>query len=199
MRGNVRMLGSVFGFKGRIGRVRYLLSCMAVGPALVFLLVALLFAFGFHPADRTSFAKPVVLALLAVGPLWFWISLSLQACRVRDIGLDPVPTLLGWFGVNFVLRLFDGLGGVGRAAGGHHAHPLVMLQVGLSFVGMFALLLWPGRRAGDGGDSFGGEGDADPPAPPAWRAPVATLRPGASPSFGRRGLSSARTGAFPTR
>ena len=80
------MLASIFGFKGRIGRIRYLLSLMALGPALVFAFVALMFAFGFHLGDKAAMMKSIVLAALAVGPLWFWTSLSLQACRIRDIG-----------------------------------------------------------------------------------------------------------------
>lgn len=194
------MLDSVFGFKGRIGRVRYLLSCMALGPALLFLFVALLFAFGFHPSVRGSFIKPMILAGLAVVPLWFWTSLSLQACRLRDIGLDPVPALATWMGLNFVLRLFDQVVVRSQIGTAHVVDPIGAIQLMLGGLVALALLLWPGWRGedDDGGADLDDEGRAPPT--PTYRLPVAVqpVTPAAT-GFGRRGLSPGRTGSFPAR
>ena len=184
------MLETVFGFKGRIGRVRYLLSAFALGFGVLFSFVFLLFAFGFHPSDKSSFLKPVIMAGLIVLPLNLWVSLSLQACRFRDIGWNPTAAILGWFGLDVVCQVLT----VVSAGGGHGSHSiglggsLIMLAL-LSKLGI--LLFWPGRTH-DFDDVFGGE-PLSAPAPthpsPATPRPLTNGRVAvASGGFGRRGL-----------
>ena len=186
------MLETAFGFKGRIGRVRYLLSALALGFVLLFSFAFLLFAFGFHPADRSSFLKPIILTSLIVLPFNLWVGLSLQACRFRNIGWNPIVAILGWFGFNLICQVMTVVG----AGAGHGLHgmglggPLIMLSL-LSKMGV--LLLWPGasydfdnRIGGDPGLSA--PAVAANPSSPTQRPLSAARIAVASGGFGRRGL-----------
>ena len=182
------MFGSVFGFKGRIGRVRYLLSCLGLGPALLIAFILLMFAFGFHPGDKAAVGRAVGLAALIVAPVYFWAALSLQSCRFRDIGWSPAAVIVGWMGFNVLLQLL-------ARASGHagSAHTAVVALITLANLFMTGVLLfWPGQRLDrDYDDIFGGEGAQPAPAAPVRLAPRMPSAAGASAApagFGRRGL-----------
>ena len=182
------MFGSVFGFKGRIGRLRYFLSCLGLGPALLTAFVLLMFAFGFHPGDKAAVGRSVGLAALIVAPIYLWAALSLQCCRFRDIGWSPVAAIVGWVGLNVVLQLLALASG--HAGSAHTALVTFISLVNLIMTGV--LLFWPGQRLDpDYDDVFGGESMQPAPAAPVRLAPrtPSHARTAAVPAgFGRRGL-----------
>ncbi len=184
------MLAAFFKFRGRMGRVRFLLSCLALGPALVFAFVFLMFAFGFHAADKSTYLKSIGLAALAVLPVHFWISLSLQSCRIRDIGWNPVAVILGWMGFSFAVQLFVTVSAAASAHGLHpHPAPAAMMLLGLFNLAMVGVLLcWPGKRIDDDAASPGTAWSVTPDVPSPPR-PVPTARLARNTGgFGRRGL-----------
>ncbi len=184
------MLAALLTFRGRICRIKFLLSCLALGPALVFAFVFLMFIFGFHAADKSTYLKSIGLAALVVLPVNFWTSLSLQSCRIRDIGWNPVAVILGWMGFNFVFQLFV-TASAAASAHGLPPHPATgaMMLLGLfNFAMIGVLFCWPGARADDDAASPGAAWSVTPNVPSAPR-PIPTARLSPSPGgFGRRGL-----------
>ncbi len=177
------MLASLLKFKGRLGRLRYFLTCLALGPVLVVAFVALMLVFGLHPgAGRAVNFKALGLAGVVVVPLWFWTSLSLQACRIRDIGWSPLWTILGVFGLGLIDRVLA-MSVPALSIGHLHQITVLGVAVNLSFAGV--LLFWPGGAGPvDGADA---DWTAEPPAPSPPRA-AAFGAPAAVSGFGRRGL-----------
>ena len=184
------MLSSLFGFKGRIGRLRYFTTCLVLGPALAAAFIALMLVTGFRAgAGMTANLMSLGLAALVVVPAWLWTSLSLQTCRIRDIGWNPLFVILGWVGLEVLDRL-AAMGDPALALGPLHQNTLFGVVVNLGFAGV--LLFWPG----DDGKGLEARWDGAFPAEPEPQQPVAAAprvaapyRPATgAPSFGRRGL-----------
>ena len=203
------MIGTFFGFGGRIGRLQYFGCSLVLGVGVV---VLAMFSFAgalSHSAGKGADAAAAAasfLPLLILLPVFLWASLALQAKRIRDIGWNPAVVIPLWMVVSTAAGLTGVLGGKGSglaALGG-------LINLAMSGV----LLLWPGdgRRHEDGGDRWSlpdtgvyhevaplraaparVPGDppshlVPPPVRPAARiAPPARLQgPG---GFGRRGTS----------
>ncbi|MDE1995087.1 MAG: DUF805 domain-containing protein, partial [Rhizobiaceae bacterium] len=84
------MIGNLFCFSGRIGRLRFFLWSVVFVPVAFFLMLlflTLLFALGFHFDGSKTTALMILLPVLAV---FFWTQLSLQVARIRDIGWKPL-------------------------------------------------------------------------------------------------------------
>jgi uncharacterized membrane protein YhaH (DUF805 family) len=189
------MLGAIFSFRGRLNRIQYFLGCCGAGAGLVVLLM-IVGGLAFAAAGGHSEGPPSMLAivvvglaiLVLVGPLYVWISFSLQARRFRDIGWEPVVVIPGWIGVNIIDRLAV-MGAPQIAIMPGAGISWLTVIVGLFFSG--ALLFWPGRSESDDvaavfDDVPAPPGRAIPPAP-APAAPRWSPAP-ASTGFGRRGL-----------
>jgi uncharacterized membrane protein YhaH (DUF805 family) len=131
------MLGFLFGFNARLGRLHYFLA--SIGLAVV--MVVLCIAVGSHLYHN----KSLTLAQMAwpiVALIVFFIaaSLSLQCMRIRDIGWDPVCVMPTWIAIGIVDHLvatkfpalsFDPMH-TGTVVGG-------LLNLGM----WLALLFWP--------------------------------------------------------
>lgn len=206
------MLSTFFGFGGRIGRLRYFVSSIALGIAMVFLV-----AFAFVGAITQSGGKGSgsvlsgFVPLLFIAPLFLWSSLALQAKRIRDIGWNPAMVIPAWMTISVfatMLTVFTG----GKGGG------LSMLGGMINLTMSIVLLAWPGDGNRDDGGAFGtyhapeplryheppplrqkparvpGE-DAPGLVPPRVRAASPPPRPVMAPpvrgpgGFGRRGLS----------
>jgi len=197
------MLGAVFSFRGRVNRLQYLAGCVGLGVGVVLLAVIVLGgAVVSAGSDKSAMLKAGLVGLLfliVVVPLYLWISLSLQARRLRDIGWEPIFVIPALF-VFDILDRFLALGA-----------PQIAVTPGLmsmSWLGVcvnlgltLCLFFWPGRPEFDVASVFDDEpppartSPARPaPTPVATRAPVpsrpAAPRPVASApaGFGRRGL-----------
>ncbi|MBB5575800.1 DUF805 domain-containing protein [Rhizobium paranaense] len=91
------MIGNLFCFQGRIGRLKYFLWGYIFLPGAIFLtmlILPFLFIFGFHFDGSKTTALMIVVPAVAV---FLWTHLSLQVARIRDIGWNPmviVPAML---------------------------------------------------------------------------------------------------------
>lgn len=195
------MLAAVFSFRGRLNRIQYFLGCWGLGTAMVVLVVVGFVAIlGGRGADQASLLKAGLaglLFLLVLGPIYFWVSFSLQARRFRDIGWNPVFVIPAWIGAGILDRL--AVMGAPQIA--------VIDGAGVSWFGLIlnlflagCLLFWPGRPPFDVAAVFDevppprqprGPSPSQPQGQPAMaRASAPFVRP-ASPTpagFGRRGL-----------
>ncbi|MDL2410452.1 hypothetical protein PY650_33700 [Rhizobium calliandrae] len=91
------MIDSLFCFRGRVGRLRFFLYGFIIVPVaffLMFLFLPALYVFGLHlDASRSTTLMAVVPPVAG----FFWMQLSIQAARIRDIGWKPgviIPALL---------------------------------------------------------------------------------------------------------
>jgi len=187
------MLGAVFSFRGRLNRIQYFLGSWALGTVTIVLaLIVVVGVAGSRGMDQANLLRAgvtVLIALLAIGPVYFWISFSLQARRFRDIGWEPVFVIPAWVGLDVVDRLaVYGAPQIAVVQGMGASWLGLLLNLGLGL----CLLFWPGRKFEDIASVF----DDAPPPPsrvPASAAPAA--RPATQWSsnpvrtgFGRRGL-----------
>ena len=176
------MLGFLFGFNARLGRLHYFLATIAVAvvmTVLCFLVALALFQTmprgGQLPFDLMTWP------IIGLGTLFFLISFTLQSMRIRDIGWDPVcviPTWIAILVVDFaVARKFPGL-----SLGPEHYGTVVGGLVNL--VTTLALLFWP---SGDF-DGSAPEIRSPDPTPRAGRASAAVERIArvTNSEFGRR-------------
>jgi uncharacterized membrane protein YhaH (DUF805 family) len=110
------MLGFLFGFNARLGRMHYFLA--TIGLAVVT-------------------AWPTIAAMVFFG----WATLTLQAMRIRDIGWDPVCVIPAWIALVIVDNVV-----AGRIPAWSLGHDHQGTAVGalVNFVLFLALMFWPG-------------------------------------------------------
>lgn len=192
------MLGTFFGFGGRLGRLQYLGYAtllgvgfwMLVGLSLLTALTSLSGSGGGKGGGLGAMLLPLVILV----PLFGWSSLALQAKRIRDIGWNPAVVIPAWMVVTTVALFATLLAG---ATGKGHPSLLGMVNLPMTAV----LLLWPGVERNSG---FGSSYHEPEPlarhdhALPVARTPMVAkpvVRPASPPpvrgpgGFGRRGLS----------
>ena len=98
------MLGFIFGFNVRIGRLHYFLATIVLAvvmTAIAFALASYLFEQlprGSTPTGNDLLTWPVI----AAGLFFMWGTLNLQAMRIRDIGWDPVCVIPAWITIIIV-------------------------------------------------------------------------------------------------
>lgn len=91
------MLGFIFGFNARLGRLQFFLASLALGVITVILAVAVAFAVAAMAPQKSVLAISVpILAVIGISLL---ANLMLQAMRFRDIGWDPVCVIPAWIAV----------------------------------------------------------------------------------------------------
>jgi uncharacterized membrane protein YhaH (DUF805 family) len=100
------MLGFLFGFNARLGRLHYFLSTIA----LAVVMTAVCFAIAGYAIQSTPrgmdlsaglIAWPVIVSVL----VFLWITFTLQSMRIRDIGWDPVCVIPVWIALLIVDKL----------------------------------------------------------------------------------------------
>ncbi|THV22522.1 DUF805 domain-containing protein [Peteryoungia ipomoeae] len=195
------MLEAVFMFRGRVNRLQYFLA------GIFFCLLGVgLWVLGILAIDPAEEAEGI-LPLLLLGVVLLWIGLSLQAARIRDIGLSPLLVILG-LGVAYFLL------GIGEQVAGDASLKSLFSagSIGLQIVSSLFLLLMPGTGTTPDDpmlEPYGREAlssqtrmtQMDLPArssqsvtsqryspPPASAVASARSQAGARASFGRRGL-----------
>ena len=190
------MLETVFSFSGRINRLQYFASIVALTAALF--VPVLVIGFGLIAHGGVG-AKPPLATLALMGlffllaiPPFLWVSFSLQARRFRDIGWNPLYVIPGWI----VFDVFDRA--IAQAVpalsmGRLYHQTWIGLAIGLALG--CALLFWPGRAEDDDDAPATGTSwmrpSEPPPAAPAVTAtytPAPSPAASATPRFGRRGL-----------
>jgi uncharacterized membrane protein YhaH (DUF805 family) len=95
------MLGLVFGFNARIGRLQYFLGSVALAIFITMVIFAIAFSAvhgspGLHASAREILLSQLKWPLIAVGAIFVLMSFMLQSMRFRDIGWDPVCVIPGW-------------------------------------------------------------------------------------------------------
>jgi uncharacterized membrane protein YhaH (DUF805 family) len=192
------MLAAIFSFRGRVNRIQYFLGSWGLGMAIVVLAVILFIgALGGRspdqPQNMAGLGLTALFCIVFLGPIYLWVSFSLQARRFRDIGWEPTVVIPAWIGLDLLDRLAVWA-----------APPIAVTpESGVSWFGLLlslglggCLLFWPGRPPFDVAAVFD---DVPPPSQPSGpprgqptmaRATVPAARPvGAAPAgFGRRGL-----------
>jgi uncharacterized membrane protein YhaH (DUF805 family) len=123
------MLAAVFSFRGRLNRRQYFLGNIAVGLVLALLAATVIGFIELAPTARPAMTMDVTAVLLVIAaPLAVWSAVSLQARRLRDIGLEPLLVIPLW------------IASLGLA----EIQPMLAVSISLA---LFACLYgWPGRR-----------------------------------------------------
>ena len=178
------MLGFVFGFNARLGRLHYFLA--TIGLAVLMTVICFVIAgHAYRPGQPISPADlmgwPTLIAMVFFGVMSF----TLQSMRIRDIGWDPVCVIPMWIAIVVVDKLIAGKIPAWSLGQEHHGTIVGALFNAALFL---ALTFWPS------GDYEDPTFDATPPRQPETSsrgdgaAAVATIRlgRGAGQGFGRR-------------
>jgi len=159
-----RMLGILFGFNMRVGRLQYFLATIGLGIVML----AVLFAIAAATAQGSPQQMLTALGSWQIGLtviFFIWLSLMLQSMRFRDIGWDPVCVVPLWIAIMVVDHLVA-IKVPGWALTMKHSGTVVgaLINLGLGL----ALLFWP-----SGHDQAPADRTYDPPSP--RRAPASAL------------------------
>jgi uncharacterized membrane protein YhaH (DUF805 family) len=182
----ISMLGFLFGFNARIGRLHFFFSTIVVTIMMVAIYIAAI-TYAFQTAPKEKVPSPTSGPIFAAAILYTWLTVTLQSMRFRDIGWDPACVLPAWIAVVIV----DGLVATRFPAMslGHERGTIFGALVNLSLI--LALLFCPsGAQDGPAPTSDEPVRTPDPPPHrPAADPPAAPemSRPATS-GFGRRGL-----------
>jgi len=163
------MLGFLFGFNARLGRLHFFLGTIVlavVTTAICFALAAILFQQmprGYRPTEADLMTWPFIAAMVFFG----FVTFSLQAMRIRDIGWDPVCVIPAWIAAALVDSMIAGKFPSWSVGHDHHG-TVVGALINLLLFG--ALLFWPS------GDYDGSTpGFSAPPRMPDGLSPRASV------------------------
>jgi uncharacterized membrane protein YhaH (DUF805 family) len=181
------MLGFLFGFNARLGRLHYFFA--TIGLAVV--MTAICFAIVQHlvhsvPRAALSPAALMTWPTLAAIGFFMWMTFTLQSMRIRDIGWDPVCVIPAWIAILIVDKLIAGKIPAWSLGPDHHGTIVGALT---NFVLILALMFWP---SGDYQGPTYGDTPARPDRPSRGvdATPVAAARVTrvAGAGFGRRAV-----------
>ena len=178
------MLGFIFGFNARLGRLHYFLA--TIGLAVLMTVICFVIAgHAYRPGQPISPADlmgwPTLIAMVFFGVMTF----TLQSMRIRDIGWDPVCVIPMWIAIVIVDKLVADKIPAWSLGQEHHGTIVGALFNAALFL---ALTFWPS------GDYEDPTFDATPPrqsetvSRSSGAASVAAVRlgRGAGQGFGRR-------------
>ena len=136
------MLGFLFGFNARLGRVHYFLATIALAIVMTGICFAIAtYVMQFTPRDLLSPASLMTWPTIAAIVFFVWTTFTLQSMRIRDIGWDPVCVVPAWIAIAMVDKVVAGkipAWSIGQDHNGTVVGALVNLGLFL------ALLFWPG-------------------------------------------------------
>jgi hypothetical protein len=183
------MLGFIFGFNARMGRLNYFVCSAVVNVASQFGMV--LFA-GFMFQLMTTSAQPPAGSIMS-GPLYAvaWITVivnfMLRSMRIRDIGWDPALLVPAWIGIVIADKA---VAAEFPAWAIGHGHLAGTMAGSLIDTALAALLIFMPSAETDGSAPMDERPLPEPPPrqdaptlPTASPAPIATPT---RPAFGRR-------------
>jgi uncharacterized membrane protein YhaH (DUF805 family) len=135
------MLGFLFGFNARLGRLQYFLSTIALAIGMTAICFAIA-SYVFHSGPRGTLQSESLMTwptFVAIG-FFGWMTFTLQCMRIRDIGWDPVCVIPAWIAILIVDKLVAGK--IPAWSLGHeHNGTVVGGLVNLALV--LALTFWP--------------------------------------------------------
>src|ERR1700674_5630454 len=182
------MLGFLFGFNARLGRLHYFLASIALAVVMTAICFGIASYFiqstprGMLSPETLLKSGPTIAAIVFFG----WMTFTLQSMRIRDIGWDPVCVIPAWIPILIVDKLVAGKipsWSIGLEQHGTIAGALINLALFL------ALLFWPG---GNHEHPMPTHGDTQrKPDEPSHRrdtasAPATRIARATGPGFGRR-------------
>jgi uncharacterized membrane protein YhaH (DUF805 family) len=103
------MLGFLFGFNARLGRMHYFLATL--GLAVVMTAICYVIASSLiHAYTPGALSAALLLKwpVLAAMAFFGWMTFTLQSMRIRDIGWDPVCVIPAWMAILVVDHLVAG-------------------------------------------------------------------------------------------
>jgi uncharacterized membrane protein YhaH (DUF805 family) len=152
------MLGFLFGFNARLRRLPFFLATMAVAILMTAICFAIFsYAFQHWPMGTVpNLALALTLwPILAAAGLFGWLTFTLYAMRIRDIGWDPVCVIPGWIAV-MIIDYLIATKFPAMSLGPEHHGTAVGGLVNLALT--LALLFWPSGHYEDqapgSGESF---------------------------------------------
>jgi uncharacterized membrane protein YhaH (DUF805 family) len=103
------MLGFLFGFNARLGRLNFFLATIA----LAVVMTAICYAFASaliqsNPKAALASARLITWPVIAAAGFFGWVTFTLQSMRIRDIGWDPVCVIPAWIVVLIVDHVVAG-------------------------------------------------------------------------------------------
>jgi uncharacterized membrane protein YhaH (DUF805 family) len=141
------MLGFLFGFNVRLGRMHYFLATIALAvvmTAICFAIAMLLFQQS--PSEMLPSALTMSWPVITAAAFFGWMTFTLQSMRIRDIGWDPVCVIPAWIAILIVDHVVAGRVPA-WAFGEHHQGTIVGGLVNL--VLLLAMMFWPGGDYAD--------------------------------------------------
>jgi uncharacterized membrane protein YhaH (DUF805 family) len=150
------MLGFLFGFNARLGRMHYFLATIALAVVMTAICFAIA-SYVYHNMPRGTLQSESMMTWPTLVAIVFfaWMTFTLQSMRIRDIGWDPVCVIPAWVAI----LIFDKvLAGKIPAWSLDHDHSGTVVG-GLVNLGLIlALTFWP-------------SGDYERPFNDAYRTP----------------------------
>src|SRR5258708_37585646 len=115
------MLGFLFGFNARLGRMHFFLSTIGLAVAMTAVCFVIAMSAVQHAPAGTEpsieFATwPVIIAIV----FFVWITFTLQSMRIRDIGWDPVCVIPAWIALLVVGKVVAGQNACQARRAGHY-------------------------------------------------------------------------------
>jgi len=180
------MLGFLFGFNARLGRLPFVLGIIAVAVAAVATNLALSpytiqqLASGAKP-PANPFAWPLIFPTVG----FLWIKYTLKSMRIRDMGWDPVCVMPAWI----AMALVDSVVAIkvpGWSIG--HGHHVTIVGAMIQFALLLALTFWPSGGFEAPTPTFGGPQRSPVPSrrSNASSLPAARMARATGEGFGRR-------------
>jgi uncharacterized membrane protein YhaH (DUF805 family) len=182
------MLGFLFGFNARLGRLHFFLGIIALAVASVAIDLALspysirqLASGAKPPADQ--YAWPLIVPTVA----FLLIKYTLKSMRIRDMGWDPVCVVPAWIALGIVDSVVASK--VPAWSIGHLHHHGTMVGTMIQVVLLLALTFWPSAEFEAPTPTFGGS-QRTPQGPSqgsnAASLPAARMARATEAGFGRR-------------
>jgi uncharacterized membrane protein YhaH (DUF805 family) len=176
------MLGFLFGFNARLGRMHYFLGTIAlavVTTAVCFVIAMYVSRHG--PRVHSSADLMIWPTMLAIAA-FTWMTFTLQCMRFRDIGWDPVCVMPAWVAILMVDKVVAGKFPLWALGTAHHATIVGGL---INFALILALMFWPSGDYADPSESQP-KPDEPSPRPRAPSVPAERIARAAGAGFGRR-------------
>ena len=179
------MLGFLFGFNARLGRLHYFLA--TIGLAVLMTAICFFIAgYTYHLHSGAQISRADLMGWPTVTAIVFFAcaSFTLQSMRIRDIGWDPVCVIPMWIAILIVDKLVAGKIPAWSLGQEHHG-TIIGALVNLAL--LLALTFWP---SGDyEGPTFGetpGKPDMPSRRTDASSVVAGRIARAAGPGFGRR-------------
>ena len=167
------MLGFLFGFNARLGRMQFFLATIALAIVMTGICFAIAsYFYPYNPRAALPSAQLIGWPVVVAGLGFAYATFTLQSMRIRDIGWDPVCLIPAWVAILIVDKLvankFPSL------AYGHDS-PGTLVGAAVNLLLFLALMFWPGGEYGGAAPGEAG-GKPDKPARGPEAASVAAAR-----------------------